>query len=220
MKLLNLLHVEDSPDDYALITRHLTKAGYELYAERVETAEAMRAALSAQAWDIIISDYRMPHFSGLQAFAVLNESKQDIPFIIISGTIGEETAVEAMLTGVNDYMMKNNLGRLVPAIEREMQQLLHPFEVDQPGIGDRRIEYPKLMHTRAICEMGQPRIGDGGIAEVQLGHTRGCRAVRDVGQPGVGYLGAHQVKQPQPLAAFESGQVPVGHLLVLPQPDL
>ncbi len=125
MKTLNVLNVEDSADDYDLIVRHLTKAGYQLYSERVEVAEDMQAALAARDWDIIISDYRMPNFSGLEAFAVFRQSGQDIPFIIISGTIGEDTAVEAMLTGVNDYMMKNNLSRLVPAIERERQEVIN-----------------------------------------------------------------------------------------------
>src|ERR1700754_75308 len=118
MKFLNILNVEDSLDDSTLILRHLSKADYKVHSLRVETAEDMRAALADEAWDVIISDYRMPNFSGIEAHKVLQESGLDIPFIIISGTIGEETAVQAMLTGVNDYMMKNNLNRLVPAIER------------------------------------------------------------------------------------------------------
>ncbi len=125
MKFLNILNVEDSIDDYDLIQRHLKKSGYEVHSERVETAETMRAALSTRTWDVIISDYRMPYFSGLEAFAVLKESELDIPFIIISGTIGEDTAVDAMLRGVNDYMMKNNLSRLIPAIERETQEVMN-----------------------------------------------------------------------------------------------
>lgn len=122
MKNLKILNIEDSSDDSALILRHFTKSGYEVFMDRIETPQAMRAALAGGGWDVIISDYRMPNFSGLEAYAVLKESGLDIPFIIISGTIGEETAVEAMLAGVNDYMMKNNLSRLVPAIEREMQE--------------------------------------------------------------------------------------------------
>jgi PAS domain S-box-containing protein len=122
MKFLNVLNVEDSTADYELILRHLKRAGYEVYSERVETSDTMRAALTARSWDVVISDYSMPNFSGLEAFHTLKESGLDIPFLIISGTIGEETAVQAMLAGVNDYMMKNNLSRLVPAIEREIQE--------------------------------------------------------------------------------------------------
>src|SRR6187549_4049668 len=95
-KTLRLLHVEDSERDAALIQRHLKRAGYDLLSERVETAEAMRRALETQTWDVVLTDYSMPHFSALQALAVLRNSGLDIPVIIVSGTIGEEVAVEAM----------------------------------------------------------------------------------------------------------------------------
>jgi len=123
MKTLTILNIEDSEEDYKLVLRHLTKAGYELYSEKVETAEAMRSALASREWDIVISDYRMPTFSGLEAFRVLKESGLDIPFIIISGTIGEETAVNTLLAGVNDYLMKGNLSRLAPAVERGIEEV-------------------------------------------------------------------------------------------------
>src|SRR2546423_716861 len=82
--------------DMALITRHLARAGYDLHSERVETREEMHAALSAQEWDVILCDYSMPHFNAPAALAVLKEMGLDIPFIIISGTVGEAVAVEAM----------------------------------------------------------------------------------------------------------------------------
>ena len=122
MKTLTILNIEDSEEDYKLVLRHLTKVGYEVYSEKVETAEAMRSALASREWDIVISDYRMPRFSGLEAFQVLKESGLDIPFIIISGTIGEETAVNTLLAGVSDYLMKGNLSRLAPAIERGIEE--------------------------------------------------------------------------------------------------
>ncbi|MEP7075679.1 MAG: response regulator [Acidobacteriota bacterium] len=121
MKKIALLSVEDSDADYKLVLHHLNKAGYEIYSEKVETAEDMRAALASRTWDMIISDYRMPQFSGLEAFEVLKETGFDIPFVIISGTIGEETAVKALLAGVHDYLMKDNLSRLAPAIERGIE---------------------------------------------------------------------------------------------------
>lgn len=114
--------MEDQVRDAALIQRHLSLAGYEVISERVETAETMRAALQTQEWDVILCDYSMPHFNALAALAVLKEMLLDIPFIIISGTIGEEVAVQAMLYGAHDYLMKNNLVRLVPAIERELEE--------------------------------------------------------------------------------------------------
>jgi PAS domain S-box-containing protein len=119
---LRVLNVEDSERDVALLTRYLTGAGYDVFKERVETAEAMKAALMAKEWDIILCDYSMPGFNALAALNTLHDTGLDIPLIIISGTVGEEIAVEAMLTGANDYLPKNNLARLIPAIERELQE--------------------------------------------------------------------------------------------------
>ena len=116
------MSVEDSDDDALLVKRALEKGGYELEWERVETAEAMRSALGKKSWDLILSDYRLPQFSGMAALAILRETGMDLPFIIISGAIGEETAVEAMKAGANDYIMKGHLPRLVPAVERELQE--------------------------------------------------------------------------------------------------
>jgi two-component system, cell cycle sensor histidine kinase and response regulator CckA len=117
-KTLRVLHVEDSERDTALLARHLARADYEVSSERVETRDEMRAALAAQDWDVILCDYSMPHFSAPDALRLLKESGLDIPFIIISGTVGEEVAVEAMRAGADDYLMKDSLARLAPAIER------------------------------------------------------------------------------------------------------
>lgn len=119
---LRILHIEDSEQDMALITRHLKRAGYELISDRVETAESMKAALKSREWDVILCDYSMPQFNALAALAMVKEMNLDIPFIIISGTIGEESAVEAMRAGAHDYLMKDALARLAPAIEREMNE--------------------------------------------------------------------------------------------------
>src|SRR5262245_25814578 len=107
-RTLRVLNVEDSERDAALLRRHLSRA-YELAFDRVDTPEAMQAALAAQAWDVIVSDYSMPQFSALAALALLKQMQLDIPFIVISGTVGEETAVETMRAGANDYLMKGNL---------------------------------------------------------------------------------------------------------------
>jgi diguanylate cyclase (GGDEF)-like protein/PAS domain S-box-containing protein len=119
---LRVLLIEDAEDDALLLVRQLGRGGYDLVLERVETAEAMRAALAGGEWDIVISDYSLPGFSAPFALTVLKESGIDLPFIVLSGNIGEETAVEAMRAGAHDYVMKNNLARLLPAIERELRE--------------------------------------------------------------------------------------------------
>jgi len=119
---LRVLIVEDSEDDAFLMLRELRKGGYEPLAERVETAEAMEKTLAAGQWDMIISDYVLPRFSGLAALHILKQSGQDLPFIVISGNIGEDIAVGAMKAGAHDYILKGNLTRLVPAVERELRE--------------------------------------------------------------------------------------------------
>ena len=121
MKPLHVLIIEDSIDDAELIIREIQRGGYEVNWERVETKQAMQAALSRQRWDIILSDFSMPQFSALAALATLKDSGLDIPFIVISGTIGEETAVAALKGGVHDFLVKDKLARLNPAIERELR---------------------------------------------------------------------------------------------------
>ncbi|MFA6384772.1 MAG: ATP-binding protein [Candidatus Omnitrophota bacterium] len=119
---LRVLMVEDSENDAVLISHEIKRGGYDLYARRVQTAKDMREALMKEKWDLVISDYVMPAFDGLSAYRVLKETKLDLPFIVVSGSIGEDIAVDAMKAGVHDYIMKNNLTRLVPAIAREMKE--------------------------------------------------------------------------------------------------
>src|ERR1019366_8443588 len=119
--VLRALIVEDSFDDAALVLLELRRGGYEVVFERVETAENMNAALERAEWDVVLSDYSMPRFTALHALEVLKNRQVDIPFIIISGTIGEETAVNAMKAGAQDYLIKGKLARLVPALERELR---------------------------------------------------------------------------------------------------
>lgn len=121
-KPLRVLIVEDSEDDALLLVFELRRGNYAPVSRRVETAEAMRKALEEEEWDLVISDYVLPGFTGLEALQVLRESGLDIPFIIVSGKIGEDTAVGAMKEGANDYLIKGNTSRLIPAIEREMQE--------------------------------------------------------------------------------------------------
>lgn len=121
-KVLRVLIVEDSEADSRLIERVIRKAGYEVVAKRVDTALKLQNALDNLIWDVIISDYSMPSFSGTAALALVKASGYDLPFIMVSGVMGEDTAVAAMRDGAHDYMMKDNLNRLVPAVERELRE--------------------------------------------------------------------------------------------------
>jgi hypothetical protein len=119
---LRVLLVEDSEDDSRLLVRELERAGYAVEFARVETAAAMAHALETDAWDAVISDFSMPTFSAPAALAQLKASGLDLPFIIVSGTIGEEVAVAAMKAGAHDFLTKHNLARLVAAVERELRE--------------------------------------------------------------------------------------------------
>ena len=125
---LRVLIVEDSEDDALLIIRELKQGDYDPVFERVDTEKAMKAALTNQTWDIVISDHTMPQFDSLHALNVLQESSLDLPFIVVSGKIGEDVAVAAMKAGANDYVMKDNLARLSPAVGRELQEVEVRFE--------------------------------------------------------------------------------------------
>jgi PAS domain S-box-containing protein len=120
---LRVLLVENSEDDALLIVGELTRGGYRPLPTRVDTPAAMRAALARQAYDIIIADYVMPQFSGLEALKIVQEAKLDLPLIVVSGKISEEVAVEAMRAGAHDYILKNNLARLIPVITRELREV-------------------------------------------------------------------------------------------------
>ncbi len=112
-----LLHLEDFEPDHELALAHLERAGLRLHAKRVETRAQFERA-RAEPWDVVLSDYQLPGFSGLEALALLREQEPLLPFILVSGRIGEDTAVEAMRRGANDYLLKANLARLAPAVEQ------------------------------------------------------------------------------------------------------
>ncbi len=117
---LQVLIVEDSKRDAELLVEQLGRNGYQIEHERVESAAEMSAALDRRAWDLVLADYSMPEFNGLQALELMRARHLDIPFITVSGSFGEELAVDMMKAGAGDYIMKTRLVRLVPAIEREL----------------------------------------------------------------------------------------------------
>ena len=121
-KPLRVLILEDSEDDALLLLRELQRSGYEVEFERVDTAPEMQSALNQKTWDFILSDFSMPEFNAPKALELLKASGLDLPFIIVSGTIGEETAVAALKAGANDFLVKGKFSRLGPAIERELRE--------------------------------------------------------------------------------------------------
>jgi putative nucleotidyltransferase with HDIG domain len=120
---LRVLLIEDSEADAQLLLRELKRGGFSVEFERVETAQSMKTALLQQIWDIVISDYSLPQFGAPQALVVLQESGFDLPFIIISGTIGEDSAVAALKAGAHDFIVKGKMARLIPAIQRELKEV-------------------------------------------------------------------------------------------------
>jgi len=119
---LRVLVVEDSEDDALLLDRELRRSGYNPRSLRVQTAERLQAALQEDTWDVVVTDHNLPGFSSEAALAIVKNSGLDLPVIIVSGSIGEDIAVAAMKMGAHDYIMKDNLTRLVPAIERELRE--------------------------------------------------------------------------------------------------
>lgn len=123
IKDISVLIIEDSKASLNFEVAQLRKSGFNVNYEQVENAEALKKALNSSNWDIILSDHVMPEFSSIEALKILNETKLDIPFIIVSGEIGEEVAVEAMRAGCRDYIMKDKLARLGPVVKRELDEL-------------------------------------------------------------------------------------------------
>src|SRR3989454_4777282 len=121
--VLKVLVIEDSEEDTLLMVRELTKAGYSVEFEQTYSAATLAAALEKGGWDIVFSDFTLPGFSGTAALTQVRKHDAEVPFLFTSGTIGEDTAVAAMRTGADDYVMKNNLKRLVPAVERALREV-------------------------------------------------------------------------------------------------
>lgn len=117
---LSILIIEDNEDDAQLLVRLLRQNGYDPAYNQVWTEQALRSALTSSSWDLIVCDFYMPQFSGIDALNMVKRMEIDTPFIVLSGVVGEEKAVEMMLAGAHDYVMKNNMSRLIPAIRREL----------------------------------------------------------------------------------------------------
>ena len=136
---IRVLMIEDSEDDAALIMCELKRNGCEVVSERVDTQRAMIDALDRQEWDVIVADYSIPQFDALKAFKLIQERNEDLPLILVSGTIGEDIAVEAMKVGVHDYIMKDNLDRLGHAVERALQEAQRRHHIKRVEVHLRKL---------------------------------------------------------------------------------
>jgi PAS domain S-box-containing protein len=122
-KSLRVLLVEDSDEDARLLMAALEAGGYDVQMDRVQTSHEMRSALAREDWQIVLSDYRLPRFTGLEALSIAKETQPELPFIMLSGTIGEDAAVAALQAGASDFLVKGQFARLIPAIERELREV-------------------------------------------------------------------------------------------------
>ncbi len=202
-KPLRALIVEDSEDDTELLLRELRRGDYDPVHARADTPKAMQSELTARQWDIVFSDFTMPHFNAFDALALLRSTGLDLPFIIVSGTIGEDRAVTAMKAGAHDYILKGNLKRLVPAVERELreasnrrerrqaEETIHRLAYTDPVTGlpnrvrfrehvQQAVEAAKQSrHPLALLLMDLERFKD---VNDTLGHNRGDNLLQQVGR--------------------------------------
>lgn len=155
---LRVLVIDDSEDDVMLLLRELRRGGYEVEHRRVETAEAMEAALDAQTWDILLCDYAMPRFSAPEALRVYAGRASGAPFIVVSGVMGEDRAVECMRAGAHDFILKDRLARLVPAVERELAEAAAHAEQERTKEQLGRAE-DALVRSAQVRALGQMAAG-------------------------------------------------------------
>jgi PAS domain S-box-containing protein len=146
---LRILFLEDSEDDVLLIARQLRKSGYAIESRRVDRPGDFRAALDEGEWDLVISDYSLPGLNALAAIQIFKEAGPDIPFLVVSGAVGEETAVEVLKSGAHDVLIKNNLARLVPAVEREVREAAErrARRAAEEGLAASEIKFRRIVET-------------------------------------------------------------------------
>ncbi len=194
---LRVLLVEDSADDALLLVRELRRGGYEVSSERVDTADGLSAALERGGWDVVFADFTMPNFRGTAALQIVRGRDADLPFIFVSGTIGEDVAVEAMKAGANDYVMKGNLKRLIPAVTRELRESAvrrerHRIEADRRA-AEQALRVSEERHRllfEHIADMIMVLDGDGVIrfASPSTGSILGRAPEEMMGRPSLEFV--------------------------------
>ena len=191
-KDVQILIVEDSDDDVRLTVLALRRGGFNPSYQCVQDATSLRRALGASHWDAVLADFSMPRFSGIEALNIFRTANLDIPFIFVSGAIGEETAVAAMKAGANDYVMKQNIARLAPALARELDQASIRARHRQAQI-DLKLSHDRYLDLYDFAPVGYMTLArDGVIAQLNLTcaamlglrreHLRGTLFERFVGE--------------------------------------
>jgi PAS domain S-box-containing protein len=182
---LRALIVEDSEFDAKILVSLLRKGGYEVASHRVESAEQMRAALQAQSWDLILCDYNLPAFNAPDALKLLQETGLDVPFLIVSGGIGEDIAVAAMKAGAHDYLMKGNLNRLAPAVDRELREAANRAaqRAARKSMLESETRYRLLWQTCPDAVVLMDAAGRIHFANPAVKEVFGCSPDEVIGQP-------------------------------------
>lgn len=197
------LLVEDSEDDAELLLRELRRAGYDPSVSRVDTDETLREALAQATWDVVIADYALPNFSATAALTIVQDLGLDLPFIVVSGKVGEDTAVEAMKAGAHDFILKSNLSRLAPAIAREVHDAgeRHTRRAAQRALREREGRFRSLIeHASDLIAVLAP---DGTITYTSPSVERvlGYAANAVVGHPITAFVHSDDVSRVQALVS-------------------
>jgi PAS domain S-box-containing protein len=200
---LRILLVEDNPDDERLISRELQKGGLSYRVERVDSREEFRTALRDD-WDLVISDYNLPGFSGLEALTMLKEQAAEVPFILLSGTVGEITAVESIQAGADDYLLKQNLIRLVPAVKRAIreaderrkaEEVEKELEESRRRLLESELQYRSIVEDQTEMIIRFDRTGIITFANGAYARANGCRPEDLIGKSCFGKIHPEDVNQ-------------------------
>jgi len=206
---LRVLFVDDSEKDVFFLLRELRKGGFEPYHKRVDDAASLRALLQSEEWQVVISDFHMPNFDGLMALQIFKEAGRDIPFILVSAIVGEETAVLAMKQGAHDYIMKRRLGRLVPVVQRELREAEMRGQQRRDQLALQQTE-EQLRQSQKMEAIGRLAAGTAhdfkNVLAIILGHAELLLREKDLN-------GSQRAKLEKIQNATEQARTLIGHLL-------